>query len=303
MPRSSIAASCLLIVLPLCACSSSQPTSATGDDASTDALPGTDNGDAAGGADQTTPSDDSSASETGTSTTDASPDQTGGVSSVGSDGATDATGDSEPAPDAPASYDAVADQQADSANADGGTDGGGPWVYLFDGNSPGGALGGRSGADALCAASAAALADGGTPLANVHAFLSVSDTDEIRDMPANYGLPTTRPVGSLTGHVLASDWSALLGGSIQQSLGGAGVFVGTFWYSGSNADGSVATVTIDAGADAGGVHPYTCGGWTQPSSFLDGEYGVSGTTTSAWIATSQATCGFSSYHLLCAGWN
>jgi hypothetical protein len=172
-------------------------------------------------------------------------------------------------------------------------------VFLFDGNADGTVYGGRSGADALCATAAARLADGSFAVSHVHAFLSVSDTDEIRDMPANYGVPTTRPVGSITGAVVATSWSGLLSGTLLQSLDSAGIrTAGSGWYSGSNPDGSVATLVTD-----GGVHPYTCSGWTSSDAFLDGEYGYGSATDSTWMGVGQATCPLGNYSLLCIGWN
>jgi hypothetical protein len=225
-----------------------------------------------------------------------------------SDGATEAAAPEDAAPEAstlPDASDAGPIVDASDAGLDAAPDVGpvdaamAVGVFLFDGHADGAATGGRSGTDALCATAATALADGGAPLAHVRAFLSVSSADEIRDMPANYGLPTDRPIGSVGGAIVAVDWSHLLGGTLLESLDAAGIRTGgQGWFSGSNPDGSVATSVTEAG-----VHDYTCSGWTSPNGFLDGEYGLGGASSSTWIAVGQATCGVGGYSLLCVGWN
>ncbi|MCC6217463.1 MAG: hypothetical protein IT376_21580 [Polyangiaceae bacterium] len=156
-------------------------------------------------------------------------------------------------------------------------------VYLFDGGGTDTALGGRAGADALCAASTGSL-----PITQSRAFLSVSASDEIRDLPGNYSIPTDQRILGPNGSVIASDWADLLSGTLDRSLADAGVLTSNFWYSGSGPDGS-----LDA---------HTCTGWTTDGALFDGHYGVSGQTTSAWISTADATCGLAGYHVVCAGW-
>jgi hypothetical protein len=260
----------------------------TGDDQTSgdDASPTS--GSASGAADATT--DDASSAD------DASIDTTSDATSEAGDldAAAEASTDAGPHDAAPeASVTADAGDAGDASSS-------GPWVYLFNGGSSGTSFGGRTGADAMCANAAAKL-DAGAPFAHVRAFLGVSDSDEIRDMPTNYGVPVDRPVGSVSGVEVASDWSALLGGTITHSLSNAGVLTSVvgWWYSGSNPDGSLATQpTLD-----GGTHPLTCVGWTSGNAFLDGEYGSAGVTNSQWISTAQATCGLGNYNLLCVGWN
>ena len=165
---------------------------------------------------------------------------------------------------------------------------GGPPITIYDAGSKSGALGGRAGGDALC--QAAMPANG---CSTTHALLSVSATDEILDMPTKYGVPTDSPILALGGAQIADNWADLLDGTIDTSLGGAGVIVGTsFWYSGSNADGSVTDKT--------------CTGWTTTAA-LNGTYGASNQTGSKWISTSYATCGLANagadYHYLCVCWD
>ena len=111
----------------------------------------------------------------------------------------------------------------------------------FDGN-----LGGRAGADALCAASANRPAG----YANYRALISTSASDEIRNMPANYSVPTNLPItGPGPGFTrVASDWANLLDGSIDASLATAGVIPGDDrWWSGVVPTGRSVPTTAAAG--------------------------------------------------------
>jgi hypothetical protein len=83
-----------------------------------------------------------------------------------------------------------------------------------------GDLGGRSGADALCSASPSRPAG----LVVTHAFLSTSASDQISGFTALYGVPSSLPIESPSGVVLASNFATLLGGTIQRTLRDAGVF-------------------------------------------------------------------------------
>jgi hypothetical protein len=124
-----------------------------------------------------------------------------------------------------------------------------------------GNLGGRSGADALCSASVLRPAG----LVRVRAFLSVSSTDQISAFPALYKVPTGLPVESTSGAVLASNFTTLLGGSIQQTLVQAGVFTtATTWWSGSN--------VFDDFITPG------CGGFTSSSNAVVGCIGLTSST-------------------------
>ena len=63
----------------------------------------------------------------------------------------------------------------------------------------------------------------------------------------------------------------------------------TFWYSGSDKTGAVTSKT--------------CTGWTAASTLFDASYGISSATDEGWIRQSgEATCGLSSYSVLCIGY-
>ena len=169
------------------------------------------------------------------------------------------------------------------------------WVTKnkYDGN-----LGGRTGADAKCAADipSALVAN----CQNIHAFLSVDDSDEIRDMP-NCDI-------DLDGHIhnwyncqkpvfwysrqwnkytqMANDWQDLLDGTIRISAGSAGVYVpgGDYW-TGSNSIGR----NIDS----------NCIGWGNADAWNNGTYGTGDQTNQNWLYSNNQDCR-GHYPLLCA---
>lgn len=145
-----------------------------------------------------------------------------------------------------------------------------------------GTLGGRSGADSICNSSVGSLT-----CSNVRAFISVSASDEIQDMPGNYGVPTDATIKSSNGTTLASNWSSLLSGSITNSLADAAVLSsGDFWWSGSTSAGAVDTSS-------------NCSGWSS-SSTGTGRLGFSSTTGSGWIQYSgSGVCNETNDPILC----
>jgi hypothetical protein len=135
-----------------------------------------------------------------------------------------------------------------------------------------GNLGGRSGTDALCSASPFRPAG----LVVTRAFLSTSASDQISDFTALYGVPSSLPIESPSGVVLASNFTTLLGGSIQRSLRDAGVFASLVnWWSGSDASGNVAD---------------TCSGFTSSTVTTQGQIGSSTAVDGQWISILVATC-------------
>lgn len=159
-------------------------------------------------------------------------------------------------------------------------------VVLYQANNsvsvPGFVLGGRSGADSRCSTASNRPAG----YSRYRAFLSVDANDEIRDMPANYGLPTTVPVISVNSALLAQNWYDLLDGAILNTLQGAGViFTGpSDWWSGSNLNGSLNA---------------SCSGWTNPGA--TGTWGRSITSDSTWINFVTGSCSVAS-NLLCVAY-
>ncbi len=162
-------------------------------------------------------------------------------------------------------------------------------LVLFSADGVSGPLGGRRGADFICATHAWSWPTGIPRYPRIQAFISVDSSDEIADFPTLYGVPTDRVITGPGTVEIATDWTDLLDGTIEVALGSAGVMdLNQFWYSGSNADGTVTDTT--------------CSGWTDGSASFDGTYGWEPNTDSWWINRSEATCGTSSYRVLCVAW-
>jgi hypothetical protein len=148
---------------------------------------------------------------------------------------------------------------------------------------------GRAGLDEVCVAAKDALSlAGGAP----HALISVSSSDAIANFPALYGLPVDRPFASRFGLVIADDFADLLDGTLDRSLGQAGVIPEPdMWLTGSNSDGTASA--------------NTCQGWTYfgNDSVIRADYGYAADTDYDWItADGTATCLALQYHVLCVTW-
>ncbi len=155
-----------------------------------------------------------------------------------------------------------------------------------------GGLGGRSGANGLCQSEYAANYSH-LGAANIYAFISVDSGDEIRDMPANYYVPTTSPIRSANNTIISSNWAGLLDAGVDNSMIGAGVvtsFVHYYW-TGSYWDGSLAG--------------HNCSNWTQSSDGYYGEIGDPNTSTTQWLdyqGSPQNPCYSSTRKVLCVCW-
>ena len=164
-----------------------------------------------------------------------------------------------------------------------------PKLILYNAGTHDGSLGGRSGADAICDASVNKPAG----VTNVHAFLSGSSTDQIKDMPATYGYSTLSSIYGPDGSSkIADNWAKFIGfglggGALKMDLEDAGVLpVNTQFLTGSNANG-----TVDVG--------WTCTDWTLNSGTLD--VGYSYFTSFNWIAGASDSCGTTTNYLVCIG--
>jgi hypothetical protein len=151
-------------------------------------------------------------------------------------------------------------------------------VYRESSTERNGNLGGRSGADALCSASI----NRPTGLVQVHAFLSISASDQIADFPTLYGVPTGLPIESRRGAVLARNFTGMLGGTILLSFQEAGVIdiLARVW-TGSESTGLVAA--------------NTCAGFTDGSANFRGSTGLTSSTSSTWIASARPPCNILSF--------
>ena len=114
-------------------------------------------------------------------------------------------------------------------------------IFYVTDNVHNGNFVGRSGADSFCASNIPTSLNCG----NIHAFLSVDSSDEIRDMPSNYGYslekslywynPSTRSFIKF-----AENWNDAMDASVGVSARngtGMDLYMGAYW-TGSYADGS-----------------------------------------------------------------
>ncbi len=163
-------------------------------------------------------------------------------------------------------------------------------VYIFSTSTLyNGNLGGRSGADAKCKARYDA-AFTGLNCTTVKAFISVNGSDEIRDMPGNYGVPTNVVIYGPTGLRIGINWADLLDGTIERSMADAGVETSYNYWTGSNSNGSVTSIN--------------CSGWSNDGGFSNyGEGGSQSETGSKWLQSAfLVTCNMADRTLLCVCW-
>jgi hypothetical protein len=142
-------------------------------------------------------------------------------------------------------------------------------------------LGGRAGVDALCSASI----NRPTGLVQARAFVTTSSTDQIADFPTKYNVPSSLPIESLSGVVLANTYSNL-GGALLTSLSSAGVLPpSTTWWSGSSTSGrfiSIGCAEFNYVGGSGGT-----------------EVGTSSNTGSLWISSLNRAACTESHFILC----
>ncbi|MEM9692651.1 MAG: hypothetical protein AAGA56_08910, partial [Myxococcota bacterium] len=170
-------------------------------------------------------------------------------------------------------------------------------VTLFATGVSNGSLGGRSGADQRCSDAKPATLDA----TEVHALISVSAADEIRDLPSTQTtLPQDLRIVGPTGLTVADNWADLVDGDIDQSLGAAGVVSGVAirWWSGSDLLGQVAT--------NGNGRESTCSGWT--SAVFDASQNTTGRNASleaadgGWITSGLDRACSERYPVVCIAW-
>ncbi|WP_175470004.1 formylglycine-generating enzyme family protein [Desulfoluna spongiiphila] len=119
----------------------------------------------------------------------------------------------------------------------------------------------------------------------IHAFLSVTEEDCIKNMPKNFGFPDNIPVyikedRTTYGAVkVAENWADLMDGSLPASLdelGGLGTKKNT-WWSGSKPDGTLAD---------------NCNGWTEGDGSTRGAVGSFDSADKSWLSYHSAVSGY-----------
>jgi len=150
--------------------------------------------------------------------------------------------------------------------------------------------GGRSDADNYCSMFSTLPPPNPESLScpnGLHSFLSIDATDEIRDMPGNYGVPVNLPVKTINNTTLATNWADLLDGSIPVSLETA-LGLTMNYHTGSGSDGSLNT------------NEGHCSNYTTASNAVTGTVGDRTATNGAWLNGGAATCDDEmNYVLLC----
>lgn len=170
-------------------------------------------------------------------------------------------------------------------------------VYLFrtattfsgDVATAGGAAGnGRAGADNLCNAARSGFVFPDNSCMNVRAFISITSSDSIQNMPANYGVPLNKPIQSATGILIDSDWANLLTQPIAPlGLAAAGVMpASTYWWSFTGSS----TGTFDA--------TNNCTNGTVGTS-VPGRRGSSDVNNLAWTTDILTACNVTPAYVLC----
>ncbi len=120
-----------------------------------------------------------------------------------------------------------------------------------------------------------------------HAFISITDTDAIKNFPALYNVPANWNIKSFSGGLIAYNWSDLLDGSINMKLEAAGA-VDSFWWSGSFADGSFDEAN-------------SCSSWNDGSNKKSGRVGAHNAPGHEWLSGDTRNCN-NALKLLCVGW-
>jgi hypothetical protein len=154
-----------------------------------------------------------------------------------------------------------------------------------DGNLKGATADARTGADGICTASANKPAHA----TNVHAFISISSTDQIKDMPANYGYPNNAAVYGPDGTFLIwNNWADMLDGSAHNTLSSASVLpAGKEWLSGSDVTGT-SYISVNE-----------CNGFTDADVGNSYEKGLASSGLNSWIFNGTAACNVTTNYVLC----
>lgn len=142
-------------------------------------------------------------------------------------------------------------------------------------------LGGRAGADAKCAAALGANTSISCP--HARALLSVGAEDSLKNMAANYSIPTSRSVvrADLSA-TIANSWNDLLSTSGLRASIDTMAYGANLWWSGSDTTGSA---------------NQTCNAWTSATNAYGGTLGrfnatalVQTATEDSWIWAGGVTC-------------
>ena len=141
----------------------------------------------------------------------------------------------------------------------------------------------RGNIDLLCE-QAHGLLSPSPPCTQFHAMLSVSAGDEIRDMPALYGVPTNVPAIMPNMVQLATNWADLTDGTVENPMTDGG-FTNDILWTGSSENGRYNVMN-------------NCSGWSSASSSTFGAAMRTNLSTS-WLYPSQLDRCHINHSLLC----
>jgi len=149
-----------------------------------------------------------------------------------------------------------------------------------------GNLGGRSGADTLCVENKPSNLS--AECTNIHAFLCVTSTDDISNMPDNYGYVTSSAVywwhnGNQAYGRLATSWADMLDESIELN----------------QSDGTGIAIRAWQGCNSYGIAVTGCIDWTSSVADDRGRYGTSLSTAGTWLWGGDTNCGDNTYYVRC----
>ncbi len=153
-------------------------------------------------------------------------------------------------------------------------------ITMYNAGTTNGDIGGRTGADALCAGSRP------TGYTKSNAFISVDTTDPISNMAINYSIPTNVEIKSTSDILIANNWSDLVAGTHTNTLYSAGALPSSsdHWWAGGR-------------TGSGG----NCVLWTDPTTGASGGLVKSIETGAGWLDGFATSCSADLY-LMCVAY-
>lgn len=143
----------------------------------------------------------------------------------------------------------------------------------------------RAGGDAMCTMARNTYVFPDNRCKNYRAFVSLSTTDTIANMPTNYGIPANQPIHGPNGTVIAQNWQQLASGTLETSLLAAGVT-----NHASNQFWSFST-------QLGDFDSVSCNGGLDSTSYYQGRFGDPNEVLANWKSHNAVSCNNSKYVL------
>jgi UDP-3-O-[3-hydroxymyristoyl] glucosamine N-acyltransferase len=171
-------------------------------------------------------------------------------------------------------------------------------VIIYNAGTETGNLGGRTGADAICAASTNRPVTG---FSNYHALMSFSASDNIADFATTFttlkqNTPICSNSTSATSTSIASNWADLIDGTPRSVFTISGAMpTGALWWSG--------TYGTDPPGMNYGNYSDSCDGFTSSSATgIIKATGSSTSDTSDWLKNNVTSSCSNDYYIMCIAW-